>query len=76
MVSKTTRNRNNRLNRSWCKDALDDLSGSDFMKLENSPHPKIPGKTEFDYALWCMTTANIGAMINLFKKHHIQIPCV
>ena len=76
MVSKTTRNAHNRLNRSWCKHALDNLSDEDLLKLENSPHPKIPGETEFDYALWCKSKAYIGALINLFKKHNIEVPCL
>lgn len=72
MVSKTTRNAHNRLNRKFCFNSIDSLSDEDFLKLEKSPHPKIPGKSEFDYALWCASKAYIGALVNLYKKHGID----
>lgn len=72
MVSKSTRNAHNKLNRKHCFRAIDDLTLEESSKLERSSHPKIPGKTEYDYALWCASKAYVGALVNLFKKHGID----
>ena len=53
---------------------MDDVTGAEFMSMEQQPHPKgLKGKTMADYALWLMSKGYVGGLVNLLRSQDITI---